>query len=216
LTRSAGSCGHGWTNCGRWPWNTSDSKRLSKRWATDRRVAGQAHPDPSGPVRRRPARVDGEPTAVAQARPLRPRPIGRRVLALVRDRPGISKGELKDATGLPGAGVAQNLRRPLARGEVREEALPGGAVGFRLGGGDGAAEREPESVAGEATVTPKQAERSGHGFPPTDAQGHEDANGRGEKADTSGAHAAAAADSDAQGGDGDSAGSRRDEPTAER
>ena len=54
------------------------------------------------------------------------------VLALVRERPGITKAELKDAAGLSSAGVAQNLRRMLDRGEVREEALPGGATGYRI------------------------------------------------------------------------------------
>ena len=55
-----------------------------------------------------------------------------KVVALVRERPGITKAELKDAAGLSSAGVAQNLRRMLARGEVREEALPGGATGYRI------------------------------------------------------------------------------------
>jgi hypothetical protein len=55
------------------------------------------------------------------------------VLALVRERPGITKAELTDAAGLSSAGVAQNLRRMLDRGEVREEALPGGATGYRIG-----------------------------------------------------------------------------------
>jgi len=55
-----------------------------------------------------------------------------KVLALVRERPGITKPELKDAAGLSGAGVAQNLRRMLDRGEVREEPLPGGATGYRI------------------------------------------------------------------------------------
>jgi hypothetical protein len=54
------------------------------------------------------------------------------VLALVRERPGITKAELMDAAGLSSAGVAQNLRRMLGRGEVREEALPGGATGYRI------------------------------------------------------------------------------------
>jgi hypothetical protein len=54
------------------------------------------------------------------------------VVALVRERPGITKAELKEATGLSSAGVAQNLRRMLAQGEVREEALPGGATGYRI------------------------------------------------------------------------------------
>jgi hypothetical protein len=55
-----------------------------------------------------------------------------KVLALVRERPGITKAELKDATGLSSAGIAQNLRRMLDRGQVREEALPGGATGYRI------------------------------------------------------------------------------------
>ena len=53
-------------------------------------------------------------------------------MALVRERPGITKAELKDAAGLSSAGVAQNLRRMLDRGELREEALPGGATGYRI------------------------------------------------------------------------------------
>jgi winged helix-turn-helix DNA-binding protein len=56
-----------------------------------------------------------------------------KVLALVRERPGITNAELEDAAGLSRAGVAQNLRRMLDRGEVREEALPGGATGYRIG-----------------------------------------------------------------------------------
>jgi hypothetical protein len=55
-----------------------------------------------------------------------------KVLALVRERPGVTKAELTDAAGLSSAGVAQNLRRMLDRGEVREEALPGGATGYRI------------------------------------------------------------------------------------
>ena len=56
-----------------------------------------------------------------------------KVLALIRERPGITKAELKDVAGLSSAGIAQNLRRMLDRGEVREEALPGGATGYRIG-----------------------------------------------------------------------------------
>jgi hypothetical protein len=56
-----------------------------------------------------------------------------KVAALVRERPGITKAELKDAAGLSSAGVAQNLRRMLDRGQVREEALLGGATGYRIG-----------------------------------------------------------------------------------
>ena len=57
-----------------------------------------------------------------------------KVLSLLGQRPGITKAELKEAAGLSGAGVAQNLRRLLARGDVREEPLPSGATGYRLAG----------------------------------------------------------------------------------
>lgn len=69
-----------------------------------------------------------------------------KVLALVRDRPGITKAELKDAAGLSSAGIAQNLRRMLDRGEVREEALPGGATGYRI-----ADDRTAPSASGGGT-----------------------------------------------------------------
>jgi len=58
-----------------------------------------------------------------------------KVMALVRERPGITKAELKDAAGLSSTGVAQNLRRMLHRGDVREEALPSGSTGYRLADG---------------------------------------------------------------------------------
>jgi hypothetical protein len=64
---------------------------------------------------------------------LRDREVNReKVVALVRERPGITKAELRDAAGLSSAGVAQNVRRMLDRGEVREEALPSGATGYRI------------------------------------------------------------------------------------
>jgi hypothetical protein len=57
-----------------------------------------------------------------------------KVLSLLGQRPGITKAELKEAAGLSGAGVAQNLRRLLARGDVCEEPLPSGVTGYRLAG----------------------------------------------------------------------------------
>jgi hypothetical protein len=138
------------------------------------------------------------------------------ILAVVGDRPGITKAELKGATGLSSAGVAQNLRRLLARGEVREEALPGGSVGFRLGGGDGAAEREPESVAVEGTGAPEQ--ESAQALKPRRRRpkATRTRTARARKRDTDGARTAAPPDSDARGDDEDPAGRRRDEPPVER
>jgi len=71
-----------------------------------------------------------------------------KVVALVRERPGITKAELKDAARLSSAGVAQNLRRMLDRGEVREEALPGGATGYRI-----ADDQTPPSASGREGKT---------------------------------------------------------------
>jgi Winged helix-turn-helix DNA-binding len=68
-----------------------------------------------------------------------------KILGLVRERPGITRAELKDAAGLSGAGVAQNLRRMLNRGEVREEALPGGTTGYRIADG----QSDPTANSGE-------------------------------------------------------------------
>jgi hypothetical protein len=54
-----------------------------------------------------------------------------KVLAVIAERPGVTKAELQESSGLSGAGVAQNLRRLVGRGEVREESLPGGQTGYR-------------------------------------------------------------------------------------
>jgi predicted HTH transcriptional regulator len=54
-----------------------------------------------------------------------------KVVALIRERPGITKAELKDAARLSSAGVAQNLRRMLNRGEARGS-IASGATGYRL------------------------------------------------------------------------------------
>jgi hypothetical protein len=54
------------------------------------------------------------------------------LLALVRERPGITKAELNAEAGLSSAGVAQNLRRMLDRRDVREETLPSGSIGYRI------------------------------------------------------------------------------------
>jgi hypothetical protein len=56
-----------------------------------------------------------------------------KVLAIIAERPGVTKAELRESSGLSSAGVAQNLRRLVGRGEVREESLPAGEIGFRLG-----------------------------------------------------------------------------------
>jgi Winged helix-turn-helix DNA-binding len=70
-----------------------------------------------------------------------------KLLEVVGERPGVTKAELKEATGLSSAGVAQNLRRLIDRGEVREESLPGGSTGYRRGGS------EETVVGGQQSLT---------------------------------------------------------------
>ncbi len=82
-----------------------------------------------------------------------------KILALVRERPGITRGELKEAAGLSGAGIAQNLRRLVERGEVREAELPGGQVGYRLGDGD----REGGGNPGVETAGPTRERKARSG-----------------------------------------------------
>jgi hypothetical protein len=55
-----------------------------------------------------------------------------KIVDLIRQRPGITRAELKGAANLSGAGVAQNVRRMLDRGDVREQALPGDTTGYRI------------------------------------------------------------------------------------
>jgi hypothetical protein len=70
-----------------------------------------------------------------------------KVLALIGERPGITKAELKQATGFSSAIASQNLRRLMASGRIREEALPGDQTGYRLGDGN-----EPASRTSDAAV----------------------------------------------------------------
>src|SRR3954454_4364988 len=53
-----------------------------------------------------------------------------RLSAVVDERPGVTWEELQGVTGFSVAVVAQNLRRMVARGELREQQLPGGQLGY--------------------------------------------------------------------------------------
>lgn len=82
-----------------------------------------------------------------------------RILALVQERPGITRDELKAAAGLSGAAIAQNLRRLVERGEVGETELPGGQAGYRLGDrdGNGASELSEQGRREEPTTATEEA-----------------------------------------------------------
>jgi hypothetical protein len=57
------------------------------------------------------------------------------VLAVVRERPGVTASELAVASGVTGGTLYSLLRRLTEHGELDKRALPGGQVGYRLGGG---------------------------------------------------------------------------------
>jgi hypothetical protein len=89
-----------------------------------------------------------------------------RLLALIGERPGVTREEIRAATGLSGAAVAQGLRRAIAAGRVREEPLPGGQPGFSLlpedaasrGAAPESAEVEPEPPDGDAAAPPQPSD----------------------------------------------------------
>jgi hypothetical protein len=57
------------------------------------------------------------------------------VLAVVRERPGVTASELAVASGVTGGTLYALLRRLTEQGELDKRELPGGQVGYRLGGG---------------------------------------------------------------------------------
>jgi DNA-binding transcriptional ArsR family regulator len=61
------------------------------------------------------------------------------ILAVLRDRPGVSAGEIAQATGIARSTVSPTLSRLVAAGTVERTELPSGSVGFRPGRGVAAA-----------------------------------------------------------------------------
>jgi DNA-binding transcriptional ArsR family regulator len=53
------------------------------------------------------------------------------ILALVRERPGASAGEIAQATGIQRSTVSPTLARLVDGGAIERSQLPGGGVGFR-------------------------------------------------------------------------------------
>lgn len=210
----------------------------SPRRAASGRRAGRSGSAARARAPRSAARRSSTPAARAATR--------EQLLAVVGERPGIGKGELKQVTGLSGAGVAQNLRRMIGRGEVLEEHLPAGEVGYRLGGGEPVAERAADEQAGEsasgkrsaprgrgrstsaarASATDTEMKPGAPGAKPAAAKRRAARTGQGRSsrrapaattADPAGASASAtAADRKDRMGDGDAAGEATQESTPER
>lgn len=75
-----------------------------------------------------------------------------RILALARERPGVTAGEIAEATGIARSTVTTTLTRLVEAGEVESVPLPGGRPGFRLlDGGE-----PPLPQASDAAAAPER------------------------------------------------------------
>jgi DNA-binding transcriptional ArsR family regulator len=113
----------------------------------DRKQAAQAAVEESARLERALAALGREPrTRAASAEATRSRPARRQspprkraarganrdaVLAVVRERPGVSAGEIAQATGIARSTVAATLARLVDAEAIERTRLPGGGVGFR-------------------------------------------------------------------------------------
>lgn len=115
----------------------SEYERLDEAAQALRSNRPAAESPSQAPAARRPRRSRARPARTSSA-------AGERansrttLLALIGARPGITKAELKTASGLSSGSVAQNVRRLVARAELREESHPGGQTGYRLSDADNA------------------------------------------------------------------------------
>ena len=73
------------------------------------------------------------------------------ILAVVRDRPGVSAGEVAQATGIPRTTVAPTMVRQLAARTVERVELPDGGAGYRAARIDAVA----EASGGPPAATPE-------------------------------------------------------------
>src|SRR4051794_14371165 len=85
-------------------------------------------PDDRGRARRS-NRRSGRPRESKRAQRERNR---ERLLAVLRDRPGVTREELSNVSGVSAAVLAQQLRRLVENEQVTERALPGGQRGYAL------------------------------------------------------------------------------------
>jgi DNA-binding transcriptional ArsR family regulator len=149
-----------------------ESQRLERALAALGLASGRAGADADGAATRRPSRSrraaaatgDGEPPR-RRSRPRRSRAAPganrERILALVRERPGVTAGEIAQQTGIGRSSVTTTLGRLVDAGTVQRVELPGGKAGFRahVGEPDRAAPTAPPAsdataAAADAASTP--------------------------------------------------------------
>jgi hypothetical protein len=95
------------------------------------------------------------------------------VLAVVRERPGVTANELAAASGVTGGTLYALLRRLTEQGELAKRELPGGQTGYALATGD-ATVSGAESDA-DARARPADAEAAGDGQTTSPAASPQDA-----------------------------------------
>jgi hypothetical protein len=74
------------------------------------------------------------------------------VLAVVRDRPGVTASELAAASGVTGGTLYSLLRRLTDQGELAKRKLPGGQTGYAFVSGDAAVSAGADSAARTRTA----------------------------------------------------------------
>jgi len=103
-----------------------ESERLQRALAALDKQRGPGRP-PDG---RRPQRRAGSPPR--QRRRAAPGANRDAILAIVRDRPGVTAAELTSTTGIARATVSSTVARLAASGALERTSLPSGGVGFRV------------------------------------------------------------------------------------
>jgi DNA-binding transcriptional ArsR family regulator len=147
-----------------------ESRRLEQALAALGPSARSSSRDGGGAATRRRSRPQATPgekarraRTGARARPRRSRAAPganrERILALVRERPGATAGEIAEATGIARPTVTTTLRRLADVGEVLRAERPGGPAGFHAPDGElePAARPRPSSAgaaAARAAVLP--------------------------------------------------------------
>src|SRR3954453_9108540 len=103
-----------------------ESQRLQRALAALDEQRGPARPSDGG----RPGRRGG--SSARRRRRAAPGANRDAILAIVRDRPGVTAAELASTTGIARATVSSTVARLAASGTLGRTTLPSGGVGFRL------------------------------------------------------------------------------------
>src|SRR4051812_22845235 len=133
--------------------------------------SGGGRPASRAPTTAKPAAAASKPrTRAASGKPARaraPRGANRTaVLAVVRERPGVTASELAAASGVTGGTLYALLRRLTEQGELAKRQLPGGQTGYAIDGGGADGTTAGESNGGHASSVAESPEVTPPPTPP--------------------------------------------------